>query len=162
MKRYSSFAAGALALFVLAACSDDRTTGPAGQAAFTRFVAMGTSLTMGVQSDGVVYFTQQEDWTNLLAHQAMARYTQPLIAPPGCFSSGARYDGNFSMSLEEAQRAKHKFIADSLHIKEGSKVLDMACGALFPIISLRKEARAASASPCQRAKRPPAGRTAWR
>jgi len=86
MKRYSSFAAGALALFVLAACSDDRTTGPAGQAAFTRFVAMGTSLTMGVQSDGVVYFTQQEDWTKLLAHQAMARYTQPLIAPPGCAS----------------------------------------------------------------------------
>ncbi len=42
--------------------------------------------------------------------------------------SGAKYDGDFSMSLEEAQRAKHKFIADSLNIKKGSKVLDMACG----------------------------------
>lgn len=42
--------------------------------------------------------------------------------------SGAKYDGNFSMTLEEAQRAKHKFIADSLNIKKGSKVLDMACG----------------------------------
>lgn len=42
--------------------------------------------------------------------------------------SGAKYDGDFSMSLEEAQKAKHKFIADSLHIKKGSKVLDMACG----------------------------------
>ena len=42
--------------------------------------------------------------------------------------SGAKYDGDFSMSLEEAQRQKHKFIADSLNIKEGSKVLDMACG----------------------------------
>jgi cyclopropane-fatty-acyl-phospholipid synthase len=42
--------------------------------------------------------------------------------------SGAKYDGNFSMSLEEAQLAKHKFIADSLNIKQGSKVLDMACG----------------------------------
>jgi cyclopropane-fatty-acyl-phospholipid synthase len=42
--------------------------------------------------------------------------------------SGAKYDGNFSMSLEEAQRQKHKFIADSLNIKKGSKVLDMACG----------------------------------
>ncbi|WP_445956948.1 class I SAM-dependent methyltransferase [Yeosuana sp.] len=42
--------------------------------------------------------------------------------------SGAKYDGNFSISLEEAQKAKHKFIADSLHIKKGSKVLDMACG----------------------------------
>lgn len=42
--------------------------------------------------------------------------------------SGAKYDGDFSMTLEEAQRAKHKFIADSLHIGQGSKVLDMACG----------------------------------
>jgi len=47
---------------------------------------MGTSLTMGVQSDGVVYFSQQGDWTKLLAQQAFATYTQPLIAPPGCFS----------------------------------------------------------------------------
>jgi cyclopropane-fatty-acyl-phospholipid synthase len=42
--------------------------------------------------------------------------------------SGAKYDGDFSMSLEEAQKAKHKFIADSLNINKGSKVLDMACG----------------------------------
>lgn len=42
--------------------------------------------------------------------------------------SGARYDGDFSMTLEEAQRAKHVFIADSLFIEKGSKVLDMACG----------------------------------
>ncbi len=42
--------------------------------------------------------------------------------------SGAKYDGDFSMSLEEAQKEKHKFIADSLNIKKGSKVLDMACG----------------------------------
>lgn len=42
--------------------------------------------------------------------------------------SGAKYDGDFSMTLEEAQRAKHRFIADSLNIKKDSKVLDMACG----------------------------------
>jgi cyclopropane-fatty-acyl-phospholipid synthase len=42
--------------------------------------------------------------------------------------SGAKYDGDFSMTLEAAQKAKHKFIADSLHIKKDSKVLDMACG----------------------------------
>lgn len=42
--------------------------------------------------------------------------------------SGAKYDGDFTMTLEEAQKAKHKFIADSLHIEKGSKVLDMACG----------------------------------
>ena len=49
------------------------------------------------------------------------------IGETGDFS-GARYDGDFSMTLEEAQKAKHKFIADSLHIGKGSKVLDMACG----------------------------------
>jgi hypothetical protein len=86
MKRNWSFSAGALAIVVLAACSEDRTTGPAGQDAFQRYVAIGTSLSMGVQSDGVVYFSQQHDWTNLLAHQAFASFTQPLIAPPGCFS----------------------------------------------------------------------------
>src|SRR5881275_2465657 len=86
MKRNWSFCAGALALVVLASCNQDRTTGPAGQAAFQRYVAIGTSLSMGVQSDGVVYFSQQHDWTQLLAHQALALYTQPLVAAPGCFS----------------------------------------------------------------------------
>lgn len=42
--------------------------------------------------------------------------------------SGAKYDGDFTMTLEEAQRRKHEFIADSLNIGEGTKVLDMACG----------------------------------
>ncbi|MEI7802288.1 MAG: class I SAM-dependent methyltransferase [Bacteroidota bacterium] len=42
--------------------------------------------------------------------------------------SGAKYDGDFSMTLEEAQKAKHKFIADSLNISTGTKMLDMACG----------------------------------
>lgn len=42
--------------------------------------------------------------------------------------SGAKYDGDFSMSLEEAQKEKHRFIADSINVKYGSKVLDMACG----------------------------------
>jgi cyclopropane-fatty-acyl-phospholipid synthase len=42
--------------------------------------------------------------------------------------SGARFGGDFSLTIEQAQEAKHKFIADSLNIKEGSRVLDMACG----------------------------------
>jgi len=42
--------------------------------------------------------------------------------------SGAKYDGDFTMTLEAAQKQKHKFIADSLNIKKDSKVLDMACG----------------------------------
>jgi cyclopropane-fatty-acyl-phospholipid synthase len=42
--------------------------------------------------------------------------------------SGARYNGDFSMTLEEAQRAKHAFMADQINIGKGSTVLDMGCG----------------------------------
>lgn len=42
--------------------------------------------------------------------------------------SGAKYDGDFSLTLEAAQRAKHVFIADSLNIGKNTHVLDMACG----------------------------------
>ncbi|MEO7314175.1 MAG: class I SAM-dependent methyltransferase [Ginsengibacter sp.] len=42
--------------------------------------------------------------------------------------SGAMFDGDFSMTLEEAQKKKHGFIADSLGIKENTRVLDMGCG----------------------------------
>jgi cyclopropane-fatty-acyl-phospholipid synthase len=42
--------------------------------------------------------------------------------------SGAKYDGDFSLSLEEAQKRKHEYILDSLQIKEGSRILDMGCG----------------------------------
>lgn len=42
--------------------------------------------------------------------------------------SGAKYDGDFSMTLEAAQRRKHEFIEDQLGIVPGSRVLDMGCG----------------------------------
>lgn len=42
--------------------------------------------------------------------------------------SGAMYNGDFSLTLEQAQRQKHEFIADSLHVGAGSRVLDLGCG----------------------------------
>ncbi|MGI8597932.1 MAG: SAM-dependent methyltransferase [Chitinophagaceae bacterium] len=42
--------------------------------------------------------------------------------------SGAMYNGDFSISLEEAQRRKHRFIADQLKITKGSRILDLGCG----------------------------------
>ncbi len=42
--------------------------------------------------------------------------------------SGAMYNGDFSLTLEQAQQQKHRFMADSLLIGPGSKVLDMGCG----------------------------------
>jgi cyclopropane-fatty-acyl-phospholipid synthase len=42
--------------------------------------------------------------------------------------SGAKYDGDFSLSLEDAQRRKHEYIAEQIGIGPGRRVLDLACG----------------------------------
>jgi cyclopropane-fatty-acyl-phospholipid synthase len=42
--------------------------------------------------------------------------------------SGAKYDGDFSLTLEEAQRRKHDYVAESIGIAEGRRVLDLGCG----------------------------------
>jgi cyclopropane-fatty-acyl-phospholipid synthase len=42
--------------------------------------------------------------------------------------TGARYNGDFSLSLEDAQKKKHEFITEHLNIKKDSKVLDIGCG----------------------------------
>jgi cyclopropane-fatty-acyl-phospholipid synthase len=49
------------------------------------------------------------------------------IGETGDFSA-ARYLGNYSLSLEEAQRAKHDYIANSLGIEKGSRIIDLGCG----------------------------------
>ena len=42
--------------------------------------------------------------------------------------SNAMYDGDYSLSLDEAQHRKYDFVIDQLNIKEGSRVLDLGCG----------------------------------
>src|SRR3954469_20085928 len=42
--------------------------------------------------------------------------------------SGAKYDGDFSMSLEDAQRRKHEYVAEEIGIAEGRRLLDLGCG----------------------------------
>ncbi|HEY5389727.1 MAG TPA: class I SAM-dependent methyltransferase [Solirubrobacteraceae bacterium] len=42
--------------------------------------------------------------------------------------SGARYNGDFSLTLEQAQRAKHDYIAEQIGIGEGRRLLDLGCG----------------------------------
>lgn len=42
--------------------------------------------------------------------------------------SNAMYDGDYSITLEEAQKRKHDFVAKELEIKKGTKVLDLGCG----------------------------------
>ncbi len=49
------------------------------------------------------------------------------LGDKGAYSC-ARFDGDYSMTIEEAQIKKHQFIVDWCNIKEGTKVLDMGCG----------------------------------
>jgi cyclopropane-fatty-acyl-phospholipid synthase len=42
--------------------------------------------------------------------------------------SGAKYDGDFSLSLEQAQRRKHEYVAEQIGIGRGRRVLDLGCG----------------------------------
>jgi cyclopropane-fatty-acyl-phospholipid synthase len=42
--------------------------------------------------------------------------------------SGAKYDGDFSLSLAQAQRRKHEFVAEQIGIGPGRRVLDLGCG----------------------------------
>jgi cyclopropane-fatty-acyl-phospholipid synthase len=42
--------------------------------------------------------------------------------------SGAKYDGDFSLSLEEAQQRKHDYVAEQIGIEPGRRVLDLGCG----------------------------------
>jgi len=42
--------------------------------------------------------------------------------------SGAKYDGDFSLTLEEAQARKHDYVAEQIGIAPGKRVLDLGCG----------------------------------
>jgi cyclopropane-fatty-acyl-phospholipid synthase len=42
--------------------------------------------------------------------------------------SGAKYDGDFELSLEEAQHRKHRYVAEQIGIGAGRRVLDLGCG----------------------------------
>ena len=89
-----------LCLALLAACADRATApsptlarhtarrdgfdGPAGPARVVTYVAMGTSLSQGVTSNGVVGADQVGAWPAQLARRMGIPFTQPLIAAPGC------------------------------------------------------------------------------
>jgi cyclopropane-fatty-acyl-phospholipid synthase len=42
--------------------------------------------------------------------------------------SGAKYDGDFSLSLQQAQRRKHEYVAEQIGIAPDRRVLDLGCG----------------------------------
>src|SRR6185437_15039740 len=54
--------------------------------------------------------------------------------------SGAKYDGDFSLSLEQAQRRKHEYVAEQIGIGPGRRVLDLGCG-WGPLLAFVREHR---------------------
>jgi cyclopropane-fatty-acyl-phospholipid synthase len=52
--------------------------------------------------------------------------------------SGAKYDGDFSMSLEQAQRRKHDYVAEQIGIGPGRRMLDLGCG-WGPLLAYARE-----------------------
>jgi cyclopropane-fatty-acyl-phospholipid synthase len=55
--------------------------------------------------------------------------------------SCAKYDGLFSLSLEEAQRRKHAYVAEQIGIRAGRRVLDLGCG-WGPLLDFARRKRA--------------------
>lgn len=56
--------------------------------------------------------------------------------------SGAKYDGDLSLSLEQAQRRKHEYVAEQTGIRPGARVLDLGCG-WGPLLAYVREREAA-------------------
>ncbi len=98
-------------VLALGACSDDETTAPTSPRAgigtsptrplpapnpeiappdkamlFHGYVAIGTSISMGTASDGVLASSQQASWPAQLAALAGGGISLPLVASPGCRS----------------------------------------------------------------------------
>ena len=88
----SRFAAAALGAVLVAAagCSSldpiERPAPVTGNADFSSYVAIGTSVTMGIQSNGLVEDLQRDAFPALVAEAAGANggsFVQPLVPTPG-------------------------------------------------------------------------------
>src|SRR6476659_3839634 len=66
------------------ATSASLTTAPTIAEVFARFVALGTSNSMGVQSAGIFAAGQQASWPAELARRAGVPFSLPLVQDPGC------------------------------------------------------------------------------
>jgi cyclopropane-fatty-acyl-phospholipid synthase len=52
--------------------------------------------------------------------------------------SGAKYDGDFSLTLEQAQRRKHEYVAERIGLAQGTRMLDLGCG-WGPLLAFARE-----------------------
>ena len=105
----SSLALTSTLLLVASACASDRIDAPTsarldnesgGRGAFQRYFAIGTSVSAGVQGDGLIAATQATSWPVQLAAMAGRTLSVPSIDGTGCRSplaaplaSGVRLSG---------------------------------------------------------------------
>src|SRR5262245_57243424 len=95
----SALAFASLVVVSASACTSDRIAGPStpeaapgaaeenifsAHAAFQRYVAMGTSISAGVQSDGLTAAGQLASWPAQLAVMTLSSLKQPLVSGTGC------------------------------------------------------------------------------
>jgi cyclopropane-fatty-acyl-phospholipid synthase len=52
--------------------------------------------------------------------------------------SGAKFDGDFSLTLEQAQQRKHEYVAERIGIGPGRRLLDLGCG-WGPLLAYNRE-----------------------
>lgn len=89
-RKWRTLALAALTGTVLGGCAEDDATpleleGPAAlQQLFSRYVALGNSITAGFQSAGISDSTQMLSYPNLIAEQVGAPFQLPLFEDPGC------------------------------------------------------------------------------
>ncbi len=84
MNRRLALSSLALVATTMVGCSDNGGVQPNPRRDLANYVAIGTSVSMGWMSDGVLFSSQQQAWPNLLATAAGVSFDQPLIANPGC------------------------------------------------------------------------------
>lgn len=89
MSRMKVLGALAATTLLLAGCEDDihDVVGPAGSAAFSKYVAVGTSISMGVRNgnNALTAETQIQAWPSLLAARAGRPMRLALFQSPGCY-----------------------------------------------------------------------------
>src|SRR5882724_11893669 len=56
--------------------------------------------------------------------------------------SGAKYDGDFSLTLEQAQQRKHDYVAQQIGLGPGARMLDLGCG-WGPLLAFARDQGAA-------------------
>jgi cyclopropane-fatty-acyl-phospholipid synthase len=111
-------------------------SGPEGQFRAARFDRVDTSLVgavqqpraeLGLSSVGSLPFAVADRNDLEFTYSLIDRIFRLSLGELADFS-GARYDADFSMSLEDAQRRKHEYVAERIGIGPGRRTLDLGCG----------------------------------